>query len=265
MYDNICKFLAENFTNDLATWLLGKPIAFTKMEPKEFFVEPVRPDAVILLQSDKMILHVEFQTLPEDEIPFRMTDYRVRGYRIQPDKSMYQVVIYLKKVTSKRDVKLVKTDKFKLERTVHRYNVIRLWEQPTSAFMNNPGLLPFAVLSNTNTKDRILQAVAAKIDQIPDRRIQNNITASAAILAGLTLQEDVIQRILRRDIMRESVIYQSILNEGRDEGREEGREETALKIAANMLYKGVSVESVMEFTGLTLEQVLQVQTQQSQN
>lgn len=57
--------------------------------------------------------------------------------------------------------------------------------------------------------------------------------------------------------MRESVIYQSIL--------EEGLEQAARKIAANMLSKGVSVESVMEFTGLTLEQVQQLQTQQSEN
>lgn len=61
--------------------------------------------------------------------------------------------------------------------------------------------------------------------------------------------------------MRESVIYQSIL----EEGREEGLEQATQKIAANMLSKGVSVESVMEFTGLTLEQVQQLQTQQSEN
>lgn len=68
--------------------------------------------------------------------------------------------------------------------------------------------------------------------------------------------------------MRESVIYQSILNEGREEGLEEGLEQAARKIAAiaaNMLSKGVSVESVAEFTGLTLEQVQQIQTQQSEN
>lgn len=269
MYDNICKFLAENFTNDLATWLLGQPITLTKMEPKELFVEPVRPDAVILMQSEKLILHVEFQTLPEDEIPFRMADYRLRGHRIHPDKRMYQVVIYLKKVTSKKDLKLVKQTKFTLENTVHRYNVIRLWEQPTDLFMSNPGLLPFAVLSDTSSQDRTLQAVAAQIDNITDRRTQNNITASAAILAGLTLKEDVIQRILRRDIMRESVIYQSIKEEGREEGREEGLEEglekAARKIAANMLAKGISLESVVELTGLTLEQVQQIQTQQSEN
>lgn len=49
------------------------------------------------------------------------------------------------------------------------------------------------------------------------------------------------------------------------EGLEQGASETARKIAANMLSKGVSVESVMEFTGLTLEQVQQLQTQQSEN
>ncbi|BDA72141.1 hypothetical protein RIVM261_006350 [Rivularia sp. IAM M-261] len=123
--------------------------------------------------------------------------------------------------------------------------------------MSTPGLLPFAVLTDTNSKDSTLQAVAAQIDNITDRRTQNNITASAAILAGLTLKEDVIQRILRRDIMRESVIYQSI--------KQEGREETAREIAVNMLQKGVSLELVAEFTGLTLEQVQQIQTQQSKN
>lgn len=167
----------------------------------------------------------------------------------------------LKKVTSKKDLKLVKQTKFTLENTVHRFNVIRLWEQPTNLFMSTPGLLPFAVLSDTNAKETTLQAVAAQIDNITDRRTQNNITASAAILAGLTLKEDVIQRILRRDIMRESVIYQSIL----EEGLEQGLEQAARKIAANMLSKGVPVESVIEFTGLTLEQVQQLQTQQSEN
>jgi predicted transposase/invertase (TIGR01784 family) len=137
-----------------------------------------------------------------------------------------------------------------------------LWEQPTDLFLSTPGLLPFAVLSDTSSQDSTLQAVAAQIDSIIDRKTQNNVTASAAILAGLVLKEDVIQRLLRRDMMRESAIYQSIIQEGREEGRQEGASETALKIAVNMLKKGVSAESVVEFTGLTLEQVQQLQTQQ---
>jgi predicted transposase YdaD len=35
MYDNICKLLAETFPDDLATWLLGKPVKLTELSPQE--------------------------------------------------------------------------------------------------------------------------------------------------------------------------------------------------------------------------------------
>jgi len=35
MFDNVCKFLAENFSEDFATWLLGEPIKLTKLSPTE--------------------------------------------------------------------------------------------------------------------------------------------------------------------------------------------------------------------------------------
>ncbi|MGG6263388.1 hypothetical protein ACQ4M3_03415 [Leptolyngbya sp. AN03gr2] len=46
---------------------------------------------MILLQSDEAILHIEFQTLPKEEIPFRKLDYRVRGKRRYKTKTMQQV------------------------------------------------------------------------------------------------------------------------------------------------------------------------------
>jgi predicted transposase/invertase (TIGR01784 family) len=181
MFDNTCKFLAENFSSDFATWLLGEPITLTKLSPKELSLEPIRADALILLQSEELILHIEFQTQPDEDIPFRMADYRLRGYRRFPRKRMLQVVVYLQKVTTPKHLKLVKTTKFTLEQTTHRFQVIRLWEQSSHLFMNNPGLLPFAVLSDASNKDDILQLVAAQIDSITDRRTQSNVTASAAI------------------------------------------------------------------------------------
>ena len=83
MYDNVCKFLAESFPTDFARWLLGKPIPFTKLEPLELSSEPIRADSVIFLESDKLILHLEFQTQPDQNVPFRMLDYRVRLHRKQ--------------------------------------------------------------------------------------------------------------------------------------------------------------------------------------
>ena len=67
--------------------------------------------------------------------------------------------------------------------------------------------------------------MATEIDSIDDRRTQSNVAASAAILAGLVLDKGLIQQILRREMMQESVIYQDIKAEGRQEGRQEGLQE----------------------------------------
>ncbi|MFM7578077.1 MAG: hypothetical protein ACKO5Q_14195 [Microcystaceae cyanobacterium] len=42
MFDNVSKFLAENFSEDYATWLLGRPVTFTKLSPTELSLEPIR-------------------------------------------------------------------------------------------------------------------------------------------------------------------------------------------------------------------------------
>ena len=209
MFDNVCRFLAESFSADFATWLIGESIELTQLSPSELSLEPIRADALILLQSDEIVLHIEFQTEPKAQIPFRMADYRLRVYRRFPNKRMRQVVIYLQPTTSE----LVQQTAFVLENTRHEFGVIRLWEQPSDIFLNTPGLLPFATLSQTEDKTRILQIVAEAIEQINDTRIQSNVAASTAILAGLVLNKKLIKRLLRSDAMRESVIYQDILQE----------------------------------------------------
>lgn len=154
-------------------------------------------------------------------IPFRMLDYRVRVYRRFPQKSMRQVVIYLQPTKSP----LVQQNTFRLEKTSHEFEVIRLWEQPTEEFLRIPGLLPFAVLSQTNDPALVLTQISQITEQIADRRVQSNLMAASAILAGLVLEPEVIQRIIRSDIMQESTMYQEILREGKEQGRAEGRAE----------------------------------------
>ena len=80
-------------------------------------------------------------------------------YRRFKSKRMRQVVIYLQQTNSE----LVQQTTFTLEETSHRLEVIRLWEQPTSVFLEHPGLLPFAVLSQTNNRTATLQQVAQEI------------------------------------------------------------------------------------------------------
>ena len=70
MIDNVCKFLAESYSTDFASWLLGEAIILTKLEPSELSVEPIRADSVIFLESSQIILHIEFQTEPNKTFPF---------------------------------------------------------------------------------------------------------------------------------------------------------------------------------------------------
>ncbi|MEA5508765.1 Rpn family recombination-promoting nuclease/putative transposase [Crocosphaera sp. UHCC 0190] len=246
MYDNVCKFLAERFSRDFANWLLNEPIELTELKPTELSLNPIRADSLIFLQSEEIVLHIESQTSPDEDIPFRMTDYRLRVYRRYPNKEMYQVVIYLKPSNSE----LVYQNTFELTNLRHQFHVIRLWEEPTTIFMNTPGLLPFAVLSRTDNPTETLTQIASIIDDIPNRQRQSDISASTAILSGLKLDQESIQRILRSDIMRESVIYQEIFHEGEIKA--------IRKIALNMLKNNMSMDDIVKLTGLTLKEIQQL-------
>lgn len=140
MYDNGCKFLAESYSQDFAQWLLGEPLGFTQLSPSELSVSPIRADALVLLASEQVILHLEFQTKPDPAIPFRMADYRLRVYRRYPTQAMRQVVIYLKPTASE----LVQQTTFELPSTRHAFEVIRLWEVPIAELLPFAGLLPLA-------------------------------------------------------------------------------------------------------------------------
>jgi predicted transposase/invertase (TIGR01784 family) len=254
MYDNTCKYLAENFTEDIASWLIGSRVELTELNPTELNVEPIRADSLILLTNDDLILHVEFQTIPKPNLPFRMTDYRLRAYRKLPHKRMKQVVVYLTRTQSD----LVYETVFELENTRHEFDVIRLWEQPASIFLESEGLYPFAILAQTDDPESILRTVAARIEEIGAGKVQSDLAATAFVLAGLVLNRDLVKQILRRDIMRESVTYLDILEEGEIKGKTEGRIEEAKGLVLRQLTRklgNISLNLLAKIEALPLEQV----------
>jgi predicted transposase/invertase (TIGR01784 family) len=219
--DNISKFLIEQYSPDFAAWLLGESTTLTTISPSELNVEPIRADSVMLLQSTNTILHTEFQTASDSTIPFRMADYYLRLSRKFPERTIQQVVIYLKRTTSD----LVRQTSYQTSVMTHQFRVIRLWEEPVEVFLTTPGLLPYAVLSRALDKEAVLVQVLGELEQISDRTEQSTLIAATSILAGLELGEQVIRRLIRSPVMRESTMYQSILQEGRVEGRTQGRAE----------------------------------------
>lgn len=246
MYDNVCKFLAENYATDFARWIFGEPKGLTVLSPTELSIEPIRADTLIFLQSSDVVLHLEFQTSPDAAIPFRMADYRLRVYRRYPNKDMRQLVIYLKSTGSP----LVRQNVFTISGMRHEFEVIRLWEQPLSDLLQFPGLLPLAVLGRSSDRTQTLREISSLIDNINDRREQSNIIAATSLLAGLVLEKDVIRTILREEIMQESVIYQDI----KEEGVQEGQASLVLRLLKRRI-SNLKSEDETRITSLSIEQL----------
>ncbi len=213
--DNVCKLLAEKYPDDFARWLLAVELP-VKVLKTELSIEPIRADSVTFLQTTSRILHIEFQTLTKSTppIPLRMLDYFVRLVR-QYDVAINQVVIFLQETNNE----IAFTEEYVNEMTSHRYQVIRMWEQDSTMFLNNPALLPLAPLTRTDSPEQLLSQVAQTVAKISSRESRQEIAAYTEILAGLKFEKDLIRRFLSEDIMRESVIYQDIEQKGEEKGK----------------------------------------------
>jgi predicted transposase/invertase (TIGR01784 family) len=251
MFDNLSKFLAQEYSQDFATWLIGKPIKLTELKPTELSIEPIRADSLILLKSRKLIIHIEFQTDPDPDIGFRATDYNLRIHRIFPNHKLLQTIVYLRKTTSPE----VFVSTFEANELRHKFNVIRLWEQSTETFLQYPGLWPYAALTNTPDPIATIREVAHKIDRLDDRRQQSNLSAIAAVMGGLSLDKRLVGQIFRRELMQESAVYQ----EWRQEIRNEVRQEEQKSIALKMLAEGMNVDIIIKITGLSNQQIQDLQ------
>ncbi|MBD2099502.1 Rpn family recombination-promoting nuclease/putative transposase [Leptolyngbya sp. FACHB-261] len=229
-YDNLCKYLAEQYPAQFIRWLLTTEAADIRVLKTELGNEPIRADALTFLQTSNQLLHLEFQTRPDADMPLRMLDYWVRLYR-QYRCSIEQVVIFLKPTTSE----LVFVEEFRVEQTWHGYRVIRLWEQDPAPLLADPALLPFAVLAQTNSPEALLEQVAAQVAMIEAPAERKSISTCTQVLAGLRFEKELIRTVFREELMQESVIYQDILQKGLQQGMQKGELKIILSLLARQL------------------------------
>ncbi len=159
-----------------------------------------------------------------------MLDYWLRLYR-QYRCPIEQVIIFLKSTTSEAAF----VNEFTAANTWHRYQIIRIWEQDPAPLLADNALLPLAVLARTDSPRSLLQQVAAQVARIESTPQRQNLAASVEILAGLRFEQNLINQLFREDIMKESVIYQQILQEGVRQGQQLGRREGESTLVIRLL------------------------------
>jgi predicted transposase YdaD len=212
--DNFCKLLAEKYPRQFARWAFGVTSRQVKVDKTELSREPIHADSVILA-SEAEKLHAEFQTTIKSEVPvpLRMLDYYVGFKRQDIDQRVRQVLIVLKETGEPIP------DRYEDERTIHRYDVIKMWEQDPKPLLQFAGLLPLATLCRAASGERLLRAVAAGINRIESREQRRETLDFSRVLAGLRYDTSLIYRTLKEgSMLEESVVYQDILQKGEQRG-----------------------------------------------
>lgn len=221
-FDNCCKLLAEKYPERFASWLLGQPVENVEVLKTELSIEPIRADSVILLRLRSRILHIEFQVKWDSNppLPLRFLDYWVRLYRLYRIP-IIQVLVLLRPPSEGTEIESA----FVLGTTRHEFMVLKLWEQDPELFLSDPALLPFAPLTQGMTSEASLSQVAQEVAKIESESQRKEISAYTQLMAGLRFNSKIIYQVFQEGIMRESVIYQDILQQGEQKGRQEGRQE----------------------------------------
>ena len=259
-FDNLCKLLAEKHPEAFTEWLLGEVPSEIEILKTELSIEPIRADSVIFFKTNDRVAHIEFQTIwpTEPPMPLRMLDYWVRLHRLHR-LPITQVVVVLLPPPDR----IVIETAFQFGSTYHEFTVVKMWEQDTEIFLNHPVLLPFAALTQVGKSEALLNQVAQKVDEIGSIDEKRQVSSYVQLMAGLKYDKETIHRIFREGIMRESVIYQEILQEGEIRGEARGEEKTLSRVVRGMIREGISIETIARLTQLSLEKIQQIQSSQS--
>ncbi len=133
-----------------------------------------------------------------------------------------------------------------------------MWEEPTEFFLNDPILLPFATLTQTQSSDRLLSQVQHQVEQLPELDQRRQVSSYVQLMAGLKYDKEVVRRLFSEGIMRESVIYQEIFQAGEAQGEARGEARGERRMVVRVLsrqFGNLSPSLISQLNELSLEQI----------
>lgn len=236
-YDMTVRALVKCCPQDFVYLALGHPVPDFRVLAPELPASERTADWVVLVRDPNeglLLLHVEFQTEWQRNVPFRMLEYRVRiraEYHEEANR-VYSVVVLLTDEGypgpgSNRWEEIA----FGEQQLSFEYREVRLWEMSAESVLqhSNVGLIPLLPLMQGASAE-MLQAAVAKLAVIPDEELRAEMHTGLFALGGLKFSRELLQRIIRREAMKRSVTFDAILSEGRAEGSLQARREAILRV-----------------------------------
>ena len=228
LWDGVMKRLVKGYAKHFTTWLRGEAV-FVRALDIELKNQHLFADALleVLLHAKSALLHIEFQTYDDPEMEMRLLEYNVLASRQYRHLPVYSYVIYLRKAGRIAESPLVRT--FPDGEEIHRffYRVIKLWEIPAEALLQTGwiGVLPLVTLTDGGKQPEVVKEMIDRLAsaQEYDLLAISEVVGGLAFTAGPELEWFKRRFSMFQDILRESPIYQEIIEQGLEKGIEKGK------------------------------------------
>jgi predicted transposase YdaD len=229
LWDSMMKRLVRRYAKHFVRWLVAEAV-FVRALDIELQNQQLFADALleVMLHGTSALLHIEFQAYDDPEMATRLLEYNVLASRQYGHLPVYSYVIYLRKAGEVAASPLVRG--FPTGEDVHHFffGVIKLWEVPAEFLLQAEwlGVLPLVTLTRGGKRPEVVKEM---IDQLASAE-EYDLLAIARVVGGLVFKTEPELEWFRKrfsmfqDILRESWVYQEIVEEGVEKGREEERQ-----------------------------------------
>lgn len=179
----------------------------------------------VRINGQLALLHIEFQSYEDSAMGKRLIEYNVIA-EYQYGLPVRSFVIYLRKRKVSKPPYIRTFIDGSITYHFH-YQVIKLWDIPAQVILNLDweGLLPLLPLTKGGKKLEMVQVMLNRLSNDRD------LLALAEMYGGLAFTSESEKAKFKRrflmfqDIMKDSWVYQEIVQESEARGREEGRRE----------------------------------------
>jgi len=220
-YDSAIKCISQELSRDVATLIFGKTPDLTPIRDSLPTTER-RADFIAKVAGDnESLLHIEFQTRYDPEMPVRMLTYYARildAYRLP----VYPIVVYLTKTSV--PIETAYSSRVGNKQVIaFNYDVIKVWELRSKMVFEKElaGLYALTPLMPDANLDECREKLIGAIEQ---NLISSNSYMCMATLASLIHPKKVVKNMIQDKLLEQTPFYKDVLEEGMEKGREEGIE-----------------------------------------
>ena len=227
-FDTIFKEILFNSGKSLFEILFGLKIE--RFEPLPFDLPKIEQKitdfiAKISVSKQEKVLHFEFQTYNDSDLPFRMLRYKseiMRTYRLQ----VIQIVIYIGKENLNMQDSVCEKDDRGLSRLDYKFTIIDLSSEEPDIFIRSdiPELLVLSILCRIEeaSKTEVMRKVLGKLKELAPKKKFDYYIAIVETLCEIRDLREIFDKEVRNMGLeidyKESFIYK----EGKIEGIKEG-------------------------------------------